>query len=183
MSTLCRRRASHRLSLGPVGRSGRRRPEAPHHADQERVLAASRDELIRSHLGLVMSIAKQYTGRGVAFMDLVSEGNTGLVRAASRFQPERGVRFATYAYPWIEHAVRAACLRQGDVMSVPPGMMRQVYAFRRLMTKLGPGREVSAREVSERLGITVEAASAVISASTGLKSATGQVAAAATWTP
>jgi RNA polymerase primary sigma factor len=136
--------------------------------------ASTRDELIRSHLRLVVSVAKRYAGRSVSLMDLVSEGNAALVRAAARFRPERGVRFATYAFPWIEHAVRGACLRDGDVIAMPPAMKRAVYAYRRLLSSREPGSELSPREVAEHLGISVDLASSVIAAATGMKTLTGQ---------
>src|ERR1051326_4398615 len=103
---------------------------------------ASKDDLIRSHLRLVVAIAKRHSGRATDFMDLVSEGNAALVRAASRFRPERGVRFATYAFPWVEHAIKSACLREGDVISVPAGTKRAVYAYRRMLAGKEPGSEM-----------------------------------------
>jgi RNA polymerase primary sigma factor len=147
------------------------------HGDEDQpgtLSAEDRDAAIRAHLRLVVSIAKRYASRSVNLMDLVSEGNAALVRAAARFCPDRGVRFATYAFPWIEHAIRSACLHDGDVISVPPAMKRAVYAYRRLVASREAGTEISAREVADHLGISVDLAGSVIAAATGMKTLTGQ---------
>lgn len=136
--------------------------------------AAEREALINSHLRLVVSVAKRYANRPINLMDLVAEGNAALVRAAARFRSDRGVRFATYAFPWIEHAIRSACLRDGDVITMPPAMKRAVYAYRRLLASRGAGAELSPREVAEHLGISVDLATSVMHAATGMKTTTGQ---------
>ena len=121
-----------------------------------------RDALITSHLGLVVAIAKRYADRGVGLQDLIAEGNAGLVRAAARFDSSREIRFSSYAYPWVEHAIRAACLQCRDVITVPPAMKRLVYAYRRLEASREPGAGMSLAEVARELDIPVEEAATVM---------------------
>lgn len=140
----------------------------------ERQVPLSRDELIEAHLGLVVVIAKRHADRGVALADLIAEGNAGLVRAAARFDPERGIRFSSYAYPWIEHAIRAACMQYRDVITVPSAMKRLIYAYRRLNAAREPGNEITSADVAHELGIPLDAAASVMSAAAGPRATASQ---------
>ena len=144
------------------------------HENEQSPRDPERDNLIQSHLGLVVVIAKRYADRGAALSDLIAEGNAGLVRAAARFDPDRGIRFSSYAYPWIEHAIRAACMQYRDVITIPSAMKRLIYAYRRLNASREPGDEVTSADVALELGIPQDAAVSVISAATGSRATASQ---------
>lgn len=115
-------------------------------------------ELIERNLRLVVSIAKRYRGMGLPFEDLIQEGNLGLIKAADRFDPERGHRFSTYATWWIRQAVGRAVSDKGRAIRLPVAMGEKVrkvgQAAGHLSIELG--REPTAEEVAGRLGWTVE---------------------------
>ncbi len=143
-------------------------------ASLEPIPERERNELIQSHLGLVVVIARRYADRGVALADLVAEGNAGLVRAAARFDPTRGIRFSSYAFPWIEHAVRAACMQYRDVITIPSAMKRLIYAYRRLSASRERGNEPSIAEVARELEIPHDAAAAVVAAASSSRASSSQ---------
>jgi RNA polymerase nonessential primary-like sigma factor len=98
--------------------------------------AGARQAMIEHNLRLVVSIAKGYAGRGVPLADLIEEGNLGLMHATTRFEPERGFRFSTYATWWIRQAVERAVMNQGRVIRLPVHVVRdlqQVLRARRLL--------------------------------------------------
>ncbi|HET9032986.1 MAG TPA: sigma-70 family RNA polymerase sigma factor [Dokdonella sp.] len=106
----------------------------------ERVQAGdgeARRELIEANLRLVVTVARGYVGRGVPLMDLIEEGNIGLIRAVEKFQPERRLRFSTYAMWWIRHGVQHALSHQGRTVRIPVHVLRelaQVLRAKREMT-------------------------------------------------
>lgn len=119
-------------------------------ARQERELARAaqsgdneaRRRMIEANLRLVVSVARPWVGRGVSLMDLIAEGNLGLIRAVGKFDTERGLRFSTYAVWWIREAVQHAVMHQGRTVRLP------VHVLRELAQVLRAERELAARHGS-----------------------------------
>ena len=115
-------------------------------------------KLTECNLRLVVSIAKKHIGRGMEFMDLISEGNLGLMKAVDKFRPELGYRFSTYATWWIRQSITRAIADQGRTIRVPVHVSETAYkiikASRRLEQELG--REPTPIEISEVTGMSVE---------------------------
>lgn len=99
----------------------------------------ARHQLIEANLRLVVSVARNYAGRGLAFMDLIAEGNLGLIRAVEKFDPARRLRFSTYAVWWIRDAMRSAIMNQGRTVRVPV----HVHVLRDLAQVLRIERELA----------------------------------------
>lgn len=93
--------------------------------------ATARDELIRSNLRLVVSVAKRYGGRGLSIADLVEDGNIGLVHAVEKFDPTMDTRFSTYAVWWIKQAVRRSLMNSVKTVRIPPYMSEEITRWRR----------------------------------------------------
>jgi RNA polymerase primary sigma factor len=113
--------------------------------------AEARRELIVSNLRLVLSIARSYTGRGVPLMDIVEEGNLGLIRAVEKFNPERGFRFSTYASYWIKQAMARAVANQGRTIRIPFHVYQLVNRYTRLMIRESEAASGSDLELGRRL--------------------------------
>ena len=118
----------------------------------------ARSELIEKNLRLVIPVAKKYRGMGLPFGDLIQEGNIGLMRAADKFDPEKGFRFSTYATWWIRQAVQRAVADKGRTIRVPVHMGEKIRKMARAYNELSAQleREPTDEEVAERLSWDVD---------------------------
>jgi len=147
--------------LASNGIDPKRRRELEEHIRDGR---AAREHLITANSRLVISIAKKYIGRGVPFLDLIQEGNIGLIRAARKFDYRRGHKFSTYATWWIRQAVTRAIADQGRTIRVPVHMGDQINKLIRVSHQLTQelGRDPTPEELADALEIPVKKAEQMI---------------------
>ena len=149
-----------RMYLKDIGKIPLLTPERETYLAEQIALGnkEAKDELIEANLRLVVSIAKRHVGKGMYFLDLIQEGNLGLIKAVEKFDYSKGYKFSTYATWWIRQAITRAIADQARTIRIPVHMVETIHKVsrtaRQLLQELG--REPTTDEIAERLSITPE---------------------------
>ena len=151
---------SVRLYLREIGKIPLLTPEEEAELAQRIVKGdkKAKDKMVESNMRLVVSIAKRYGGRGLDFLDLIQEGNTGLLRAVEKFDPAKGFKFSTYATWWVRQAITRAIADQARTIRIPVHMVETINKVLRTTRKLTTelNREPTNEEIAEELNMDVD---------------------------
>ena len=149
-----------RMYLKEIGKIPLLSPERETYLAEQITLGdkAAKDELIEANLRLVVSIAKRHVGKGMYFLDLIQEGNLGLIKAVEKFDYSKGYKFSTYATWWIRQAITRAIADQARTIRIPVHMVETIHKVSRTSRQLLQefGREPSTEEIAESLGLTAD---------------------------
>ena len=151
---------SVRLYLREIGKIPLRTPEVEADLAQKIVKGdqKAKNKMVESNMRLVVSIAKRYGGRGLDFLDLIQEGNTGLLRAVEKFDPDKGFKFSTYATWWVRQAITRAIADQARTIRIPVHMVETINKVLRTSRKLTSelNREPTNEEIAKELDMEPE---------------------------
>ena len=149
-----------RMYLKEIGKIPLLTPERETYLAEQITLGnkESKDELVEANLRLVVSIAKRYVGKGMYFLDLIQEGNLGLMKAVDKFDYTKGYKFSTYATWWIRQAITRAIADQARTIRIPVHMVETIHKVsrytRQMLQELG--REPTADEIGEKIGMSAD---------------------------